>query len=54
VLRYVLMMTEPDIARTVGVPRGTVASRLKASHDQLRTQLTRHDGSDADTVWSVA
>lgn len=42
ILRYVFNLTEPEIAQTLGVPRGTVSSRLRSSHAQLRRQLTDH------------
>lgn len=42
ILRYVFNLTEPEIAKALGVPRGTVSSRLRSSHAQLRRQLTDH------------
>ncbi len=39
VLRYVLELTPGEIASTLGVPRGTVNSRLRRGLDQMRAQL---------------
>ena len=41
VMRYVLQMTEPEIAAELGISRGTVSSRLRTAHEQIRrTMLT--------------
>lgn len=39
VLRYVADLTEPAIAATLGVRRGTVATTLRRAHDRLATEL---------------
>lgn len=40
VLRYVADMTEPAIARALGVRRGTVATMLRRAHDRLAVELS--------------
>lgn len=40
ILKYVFGMTEVEIAKTLGVPRGTVTSRLRRSHEHLRRTMT--------------
>ncbi len=44
VLRYVGGYGPGEIARLLGVPRGTVGSRLRRALDQLRTELEEDDG----------
>jgi RNA polymerase sigma-70 factor (ECF subfamily) len=44
VLRYVGGYGPGEIARLLGVPRGTVGSRLRRALDQLRTEMEDDDG----------
>jgi len=44
VLRFVGGYGPDEIARLLGVPRGTVGSRLRRALDQLRSQLEGEDG----------
>jgi DNA-directed RNA polymerase specialized sigma24 family protein len=46
VLRHVADLTEPEIARVMGVTRGTVSTTLADAHRALRTQLNtaEHEG----------
>jgi RNA polymerase sigma-70 factor (ECF subfamily) len=44
VLRFVAGHGPGDIARILGVPRGTVGSRLRRALDLLRTELEDDDG----------
>ena len=47
VLRYFADLTVPELAETIGVPLGTVKSRLHRALGQLRDQLTTDaDGED--------
>ena len=39
VLRHVADLTEPEIARVMGITRGTVSSTLSDAHRALRAQL---------------
>jgi len=39
VLRYVADLTEPAIAATLGIRRGTVATTLRRAHDRLAAEL---------------
>ena len=39
VLRYVTDLTEPRIAETLGIRRGTVATMLRRAHERLATDL---------------
>lgn len=39
VLRYVADLTEPDIAKAMGVTRGTVATTLRRAHARLAEEL---------------
>lgn len=39
VLRYVADLTEPEIARALGVTRGTVATMLRRAHGRLAEEL---------------
>jgi RNA polymerase sigma-70 factor (ECF subfamily) len=41
VLRYYLGLEEPEIALAVGIPRGTVKSRLHTAIRRMRARLTR-------------
>lgn len=41
-LRHIGDLTEPEIARIIGVSRGTVSSTLRAAHASLRTDLGEH------------
>ncbi|MGH2875274.1 MAG: RNA polymerase sigma factor [Solirubrobacteraceae bacterium] len=43
VMRYVLEYTPGEIARTLGLPRGTVNSRLRRGLDALERQLDEED-----------
>jgi RNA polymerase sigma-70 factor (ECF subfamily) len=54
VMRYALMMTEPEIARTIGIPRGTVASRLHHAHARLRDLLSHRDARPVVAEWGWA
>ncbi|WP_158563960.1 sigma-70 family RNA polymerase sigma factor [Jiangella anatolica] len=42
-LRYVLDLTEPEIATALGISRGTVASTLSRARQQLAAALTREE-----------
>ncbi|WP_053207272.1 RNA polymerase sigma factor [Jiangella muralis] len=42
-MRYVLDLTEPEIASTLGVTRGTVASTLSRARRQLAAALTHEE-----------
>ena len=41
VLRYVADLTEPMIAETLGIRRGSVATMLRRAHERLATELPR-------------
>ena len=49
IMRHVLEMTEPEIAAELGIARGTVSSRLRKAHDQIRRTMLL-----LLVVWSVA
>jgi RNA polymerase sigma-70 factor (ECF subfamily) len=44
VLRYLLEYTPGEIASTLGLPRGTVNSRLRRALDRLASELERSNG----------
>lgn len=46
VLRYLLDLSEQDVAAAMGVSRGTVASALAAARRRLATWLTEEEESD--------
>ena len=48
VLRYFADLTVPELAETIGVPLGTVKSRLHRALAQLRDQLTTEDDREDD------
>ena len=39
IMRHVLEMTEPEIAAELGIARGTVSSRLRTAHQQIRRTM---------------
>jgi RNA polymerase sigma-70 factor (ECF subfamily) len=51
IMRHVLQMTEPEIAAELGITRGTVSSRLRTAHEQIRrTMLVVVAGA---AIWSA-
>ncbi|HEV3474359.1 MAG TPA: sigma-70 family RNA polymerase sigma factor [Actinomycetota bacterium] len=42
--RYFLELTEPEIAQALGIPRGTVKSRLSRAMARLRQRMGAEDG----------
>lgn len=46
VLRYYADLTEPEMAQVLGLPPGTVKSRLHAARQRLLTQLKNQDSAD--------
>ena len=48
VLRYFADLTVPELAETIGVPEGTVKSRLHRALGRLRDQLTTEDDREDD------
>ena len=44
--RYFLDMSEADMAAVLGVPRGTIKSRLSRAQVRLRSELERREGTD--------
>jgi RNA polymerase sigma factor (sigma-70 family) len=48
--RYLLELSEAETAEALGIPRGTVKSRLSRALERLRTQMAAADGGRATGV----
>jgi len=46
--RYLLELSEAETAEVLGIPRGTVKSRLSRALDRLRACLAEADGRAID------
>jgi RNA polymerase sigma-70 factor (ECF subfamily) len=53
IMRHVLEMTEPEIAAELGIARGTVSSRLRKAHEQIRRTMLMLALSGV-LIWSAA
>jgi RNA polymerase sigma-70 factor (sigma-E family) len=53
VLRHVLDLPEDEVARTLGISRGTVKSQTSKGLAQLRTSLTDHPPDSVDSADSA-